>query len=51
VNGFSAAALLIQGLRPPAPHDPVRHQAALRRMAILLGLQLALMLGLTLALR
>ena len=51
MNGFGASALLIQDLRPPEPFDPARHQAALRRLTVMLGLQLALMLALTFALR
>ena len=55
MNGFGAAALLVQHLHGPAvpgiATDMARHHAALRRLTVMLGLQLALMLGLTLALR
>jgi hypothetical protein len=51
VTGFGASALLVQDLRGPEAFDPVRHQAALRRLTVMLSLQLGLMLGLTLALR
>ena len=51
MTGFGASALLVQDLRGPEAFDPVRHQAALRRLTVMLSLQLGLMLGLTLALR
>ena len=51
MNGFGASALLVQELRGPEAFDPARQQAALRRLTVMLGLQLALMLALTFALR
>lgn len=52
MNGLSAAALLIGHLRrPPVPgldEDLARRDAAVQRLALMLLLQLALFLGLTL---
>ena len=55
MNGLGFSALLVGMLRrPPVPGldgDPARRDAALLRLAALLGLQLLLFLGLTLAVR
>jgi len=52
MNGLSAAALLIGHLRPPPVpglhEDLARRDAAVQRLALMLVVQLALFLGLTL---
>jgi hypothetical protein len=49
--GFSALLLGMLGRRPGLDHDPARHEAALRRLAVMLGLNLALILAAMLAQR
>jgi hypothetical protein len=55
VNGLSASALLIGWLRrPPVPgldEDLARRDAALLRLAVVLGAELLLFLALTVAVR
>ena len=55
MNGFGVSALLIGALRrPPVPgldEDLGRRDALVRRVALMLGVQLLLFLGLTLAVR
>jgi hypothetical protein len=55
VNGLDFSALLVGMLRrhpvPGLDEDLARRDAALRRLAALLGVQLVLFLGLTLAVR
>ena len=55
MNGFGVSALLLGALRrhkvPGLDEDIGRRDAALRRLAVMLGLQLALFLAVTLAVR
>lgn len=55
MNGFGISALMLGAMRrhkvPGLDEDIGRRDAALRRLAVLLGMQLALFLAVTIAIR
>ncbi len=55
MNGFGVSALLVGALRRPKvpglDEDIGRRDAAMRRLAVMLGVQLAMFLAVTLAVR